>query len=583
MQSRSTIPRLTLAQLTLDGAFILASSWTVLCWIAVASGATFPTLLRLSPLVLLPLLLLRLRPQDAPAPQIFRTPGMPLPAGRLAPALVFAFVVAVCWGVILWVSVPNPDDAFYLNVIESARSATNQPLLRFDTLYGRPDLPLYSPVNKVMSHLLGVAAFARLTALPTALAYHIVLPLLFATLAVLTHALLLRRLVASLWPVALLITLILLLTWGGNVETLGNYILIRLFQGKGIFIAICSPAILLYSWQFSDHPSWRSWLLLCAANIASIGATNAAMILAPLATAIAMLAATRLQRSAVPRLVLGALATAPCFIVLLWLWLAYPLNKIAEVSTAGGLALSLGDPIRLGLTVAAPIILFALSGNQPLRKYAILTLLLVLNPLSGLALDHIAHNLAWRIAWTVPFFALVAVALTLLLAYRLTAILALVLLSAFVLAGDWPLRHSTITRYGLHTDNYGPTHGIAVRACQLTPQGGIILAPETVSQVIAMLPSPPALVGVRTHYLEVAAQSLPPAEAQWREALFRGITIGQQRFFADFASALESRPVNTVVLPQAYRQAQRFRRELLALGYTLADTVDQHEIWIKVL
>jgi hypothetical protein len=582
MRARPAISRLIASQLTLDAAFTVAAGWTLLCWVAVVLGLNLSTLLCLSPLVLLPLLALRLPYQDDITAAPFLRFGSPAtPRGRLPSALAFWFTLAVCWFAILWVSVPNPDDAFYLNVIESARSLHHQPLLRFDTLYGRPDLPLYNPVNKVMSHLLGVAAFARLTALPTATVYHIILPMLFAGLAVLAHALLLRRLIGQLWPVALLITLALLLTWGGNVETLGNYVLIRLFQGKGLFIAICSPAILLYALQFAQRPSWRTWLLLCAANIASVGATNAAMVLAPLATAMALTAATPLHRSSIPRLAAGALASAPCVTVLLCIWFAYPLGRVAETSTIGTVALSLGSPLRIGITVAAPLLILTLSGSQPLRRYAILTLLVVLNPLSGMVLDHAAHNLAWRIAWSVPFFALVAIALTLLLASRRTAIVGLALLAAFILSGDWPLRHSTITTYGFHTDLYGPYHAIALRACQRTAAGGTILAPESVSQVIAMLPDRPALVGVRTHYLDVSGQSLPPNEARWRMALFRGITIGQQKFFADFAAALEARPVETVVLPQAYRQAQRFRREFATLGYTLAETVDNHEIWIR--
>jgi len=229
--------------------------------------------------------------------------------------VVFAFLVAL-----LAISVhrPDSDDGMYINMATTAADFPDEPLLSFDGSLPDPGVALPEPAYR--SHSLEILAglFARISGLPAIAIMHIGIAFWAALLAVFAQAELQKILVPKQWLLATVFTILLLLALGETHRSYGNFAVVRIHQGKGILLTAILPLLITYAIHFMRSPSTRNWGLLLLAMIAATGISSAALVIAPVATALALVAAWGPSREATWRLLCG-LATALYPVGLAWI------------------------------------------------------------------------------------------------------------------------------------------------------------------------------------------------------------------------------------------------------------------------
>jgi hypothetical protein len=188
---------------------------------------------------------------------------------------------------------PDIDDAFYVNVAVAAADSPDQPLLRNDTMHGIDGLRLHLPVYRVHSYELANGLLAYLTGIPAIYCFHWLSAVLAALLLPLAYARLWRTLLPRLWLPATITTVLILVAVGETHRWYGNFGLVRIWQGKAIFLSVLLPLIQAYAIRFALQPKLWRWLLLVAAQIAAVGCTSSALWIAPFTTFVALVCAVR--------------------------------------------------------------------------------------------------------------------------------------------------------------------------------------------------------------------------------------------------------------------------------------------------
>ena len=219
--------------------------------------------------------------------------------------VVFAFLVAL-----LAISVhrPDSDDGMYINMATTAADFPDQPLLSFDGSLPDPGVALPEPAYRSHSIEILAGLLARVTGLPAIGILHIGIAFWAALLAVFAQAELQKILAPRQWLLATIFTILLLLALGETHRSYGNFAVVRIHQGKGILLTAILPLVITYAIHFMRLPSARNWGLLLLAIIAATGISSAALVIAPMATALALVAVWGPSREATQRLLCGLAA-----------------------------------------------------------------------------------------------------------------------------------------------------------------------------------------------------------------------------------------------------------------------------------
>jgi hypothetical protein len=251
----------------LDGCFLFAGCWTLLCWTVAFLGASFQTLLALSWLPCVAAMALLLVPgaagtgaagrfdsaadeplepatlaiaatlaalvvviyratveyalfwalavtllyaaqrrarRDPPPPATdSETPHRATAGSSNRPALFLLALCAVAVAVTLAAHRPDGDDSFYVNLVVTSLDHPTAPLLGHDGLYGEPNLPTLEPWYILKSYEPFVATISRLTGCDPKTLYYLVFPALFAILMVAATEAALRDLGGGAGPAVL--------------------------------------------------------------------------------------------------------------------------------------------------------------------------------------------------------------------------------------------------------------------------------------------------------------------------------------------------------------------------------------------
>jgi hypothetical protein len=470
-------------------------------------------------------------------------PGSVLPAPGPTRGVLWLTAWAwalICAAVAMRYARPDGDDAYFLNLSQWVADRGTFPLK--DTMLGDqvfPALSSHSPPIHSFEGLLG--AVGHLTGLSAGVVTYLVATPLLTMLCVLALAWLVSLSRIRFAPLALSAAVLFLLASGEAGAAQGNFFALRMWQGKAALASLFLPLLVAVALAYVARGGRRRQLVLALAVVCTIGASNTAVFLVPVAVAGLALGA---WVHAGARRALGVATT-----------LAYPLLCGAAVTLLAP-PRSVAPDVE-GATQALPplqgvigqhgffvvSILAIAAGWAGLRSAAARAVLVsVVLATSVAMLPPVTHVLVstaglgsviWRVWWVVPVPLLVAGlvgAVAELARRRLpTVLVPLAALAAAVAVVLLPLHEG---RWIWSPDNGArPVSPMAWKvppdaeaeakaALRVSRDGDTVLAPWDASRVLAALSVDVHPVSARAIYLN-AYVGTPSAHAQQRIELQR--------------------------------------------------------------
>ncbi len=311
---------------------------------------------------------------------------------------------------------PDADDALYLFFgllpLDQPHQAIDQamnPLLTHIGGHGRM-LTSYPAIEAVVSYWTGVD-FLQV--------HYLIVPAVAAMLSVLAYYGLFQRINGGHAALLTLMTVIILVLWGGQHRSPGNYAFVRLFQGKAMFyVVVCPYLVNLAIDVLNRRPG--SKLRLAMASITGIGLTQSAIVLVPLFFAGMALATWLVYREPLKSgrhlpfaggfalclllagamvVYLGDVPTAPPW--------GFDLRRSLHFSFGGGLLLR-GDfsSLRGAFGIASigllPLLAQGAAKHKAVMAASVGVMLVVLNPITIFLVDQITGSLVYRLQWLLP-------------------------------------------------------------------------------------------------------------------------------------------------------------------------------------
>jgi len=320
----------------------------------------------------------------------------------------------------------NFDDSLYVHAAVAAVGRPDVALLSEDTMHGLQGVPVNLPAHKVRAFELLNGAVAFATGIPPVRVFHLLVPFFGALLIPLAWAKLFRLIAPKYWLAATLITMAVYLGVGEANRWYSNFSVVRVWQGKSIFLSVMVPAIYAFGVEFAVKPTRRRGLLLFAAQTAAIGLTSSALWAAPAAAGLGLLTGAGRMRRALRIVPLGMLSGV--FVFAMAVVVRADLSRMARgmrrpdafdpgasLSTALGLVMGDGRLLGFCVLVLGCGWVFSRPGSMA-RRFAVVTsfvpLLVMLNPYTSVWVrSSITGPDYWRALWTVPVPALIALVL----------------------------------------------------------------------------------------------------------------------------------------------------------------------------
>ena len=518
------------------------------------------------------------------------------------------FVLLACAVLFLSLCVhrPHPDDSLYLSVAVDVHDHPRAQLMSRDTIHGIPGLPFLAPQHRLRTYDILVGQTARWLGIKPIAAAHLLFPSLFALVFLAAAARLLRLLLGRAWLYGLA-AVVLLLAANGDVETTyGNSGLVLLFQGRGVLVTVMVPLLAAYGLEFMSglRPAGAVWGLLFLGLAAAVSFSTNSLFIGPLAAGLSMAAAWRPDVRSSFRLAAGALTCL--FPLVLGLFLktgSVPENFYLVSAPSWRFVAERGLNKVLGWRTFMTFWLAALLGgwtflkDRPRRRWMLgFSFLFVLGCMNPALTSFWAANLTsvvsfFRLYWALPLPCFLAALLAgFAFAFdrfrreRLRAALYSVLLLAFALfvPARWTFsswNNAWISWPGLKIPR--TFYAVAEKLAESTPEGKLILAPETVAAWIPTISGHPASIGSRQMFLQQFWGRMKKEELLARRALMLYVG-GAMRVFPEeemntrFAWAVEEFRIGSVAVTRSNPWGDDIALVLRGLGFTRSPSPSRH-------
>jgi hypothetical protein len=500
----------------------------------------------------------------------------------------------------LWISRSDADDAFYVGLAAFTNGHSSVALMSQDPMHGEPNWPLIFPSYRFTSYELLMAVIAHVLGIRAMDVAYRVLPPLAAGFVVVSTCFLARELSPKRWLAIGLVTLLLGLILGECHRGAANFMFIRLFQGKAVYLSALLPLLYALVFRYArGNQSPRDILLLGCTEVAAIGISNFAMLAAPMAAGTAVFAVlVALPRSAYRRML-------PLVLVLL-----IPLPYLVYVAIFSS-GTQVGGQVESAETVWRTVF-------GPQQQYLVALLLLIgpafakdtreriwlcappflllaifLNPfLSGFISRYVTMApVYWRVTWCLPVLTYLAWSLCLVFDRVIghftirhpTAWLApLLVLLLFASARFNVLRPTNSVEW--HFAGWkvpSPELTVAQAVNRLAPANTSVAAPEAVSSIMALFEQHPRLVSVRDSYLDMLAPSIGPTGYRARKRILDFVSGRGQADAKNLSSALAQLDTSVMVLPADATSLASRRATLAENDFFLVETSGDWTIWLR--
>lgn len=493
------------------------------------------------------------------------------------------------------------DDSIYINFAVAAADQPGEPLLSKDTLHGIEGLPLSLLIYRLQSWELLIGAFSWLSGISAIKGFHFVGAALAALLLPLAYARLFRLLVPRMWPWAVAALLVVLVAAGETHRWYGNFAFVRLWQGKSILVSILLPLVAAFALEYMMRPTARRWLLLCAVQVAAVGANVTALWAAPAVALSGLVCGMQPSWRSLRHGAMGALASSyilaagamvkkgvSTFVV--------PEDAVFEFGERGDLlrnalfeVLGKGDLLLFGL-IALPLA-WALTPAGLGRRFAtglpLAVWVVLLNPYTApLIFKQVTGPAYWRLFWSLPLPLLMTLVLIspLQLKGRRGVGLSLALLLTYALFVPSFSGISRENRVLFHSRPMlkvrWPMYRLAMRLNASVDPGSYVLAPDDISMWIPTLHHHVYPLKAR-HYLNLNRFYLGEEDFEHRGAMMRYVAgEGQEGDAELFRQGLECFPLAGVCLRDS-PDAAVARTALHRAGFLMKSRKNQHEIWTR--
>lgn len=502
----------------------------------------------------------------------------------------------------LAVSRSDLDDAFYVAVAAFTSGHPSVPLLAFDPMHGDGNLPLIFPSYQFASFELLAGALAHLFGIPAMDVMYRILPPLWAVLTVFSIFLLAQEIMPKRWLMLGVMTLVLMAVLGECHRAPANFMFVRLFQGKAVYLSVVVPAIFyLMARYLSDRGTRSDLFLLGCAQLTAIGLTNFGMLAAPMAAVGALISNIPILQSGARKKLRGVLVT-----------LSIPLPYLIAVGAESNFGSSMvqipsesASDVWMGVfgshqqfLIAILLLAGPVLANDKVTRFrlAIPSLILFAIYLNPWFSDFISKNITtppvyWRVIWSFPILIFAAASICILIdrllnvkdrrSYVAILLAVIVALLAFALPSN-TFRSENI---GVLQDFAGrkiqtSDYATAEKAIQISRSMHRLLAPDEIAGVISRFESHPKLVSVRSLYLDLLAPSLGSAAYLKRRALHDFVSATSKSTDEVVRAALISLDVSTIVMPQA-NESKGVVMFLKAETYEKVEILDRYSIWHK--
>lgn len=509
----------------------------------------------------------------------------------------------VCALVVLFVHRPNTDDAVYVHIAVAAADHPASALFATDTLHGLPTPSPILDLYRAQSFELMQGALALLTRIPAIEIAHLYLPVLLGFFLPYAHARLLRWLVPGRWFWAVLLAVIFLLTVGDTIRNYSSHGLVRLVQGKTVFLSLAVPLLFAHGLEFARAPGAGRWLRLAATQVACVGLTSSAFWLAPAITGTALVAACAGRPRGVRTLLLGVASSG--YLVVLGLLLLRGVDAALlsfEVQEGELHAVALASVLGKGPTGVFSLFCL-LGGAWALADSALLRRLCAAlglgffgvfwNPfLCRWLAEHVTGaSTYWRVLWLLPLPILAACVLTAPLAWRARAIGAFTsaaLAAALFLAGPriQALSRENEAWIGRPSLKVPPdAYAAAALLSKNSRPGAFTLAPYDVCPWITTVHGHPVPLMVRPLYFKLMQGALAPEEIERRKELELIVSANapgtppRPGVAANLRAAVRDYPLESVCLDRRAASAEQARRALEDEGFAVVERTGPFEIW----
>ncbi len=320
----------------------------------------------------------------------------------------------------------NFDDSLYVHVSVASIDRPDVPLLTEDTMHGLTGVAVRLPAHKVRAFELLHGAAALVSGVEPITIFHLLTPFLGAVLIPFAWARLFRLVAPRYWFAATLAIVAIYLGVGEANRWYSNFGIVRIWQGKSIFLAAFLPAVYAFAIEFAAKPSRRRWWLLFAAQSGCIGLTSSALWAAPLAAGLGLITGLGRLRDGGRTLVAGVAASS--FVIATALVVRSDIATMARglrvarvpdpgriLSEAMTLVLGNGRMLVVSIVVLGCGWVFSPRGSMA-RRFAVVMsavpLLIMLNPYAvGIVRGNTTGPDYWRIFWAIPLPALIALVL----------------------------------------------------------------------------------------------------------------------------------------------------------------------------
>ena len=503
----------------------------------------------------------------------------------------------------LWVCRSDADDAFYIGIAAFAHSHPVEPLLRVDPMHEEHGWPLIFPSYRFSSYELLAAGFARVLGVPAMDIMYRLLPPFAAGLVVVAMFLLAQQLSPRRWLMLGLSALALGIVLGECHRGPANFLFVRLFQGKAIYLSALLPLIYVQTFRCAMVDRWaRELMLLGCALVASIGMSNFGMLAAPMAGATALFSVV-LQSRSIPWPRILAIATTLLIPIPYLLAVAFAMHDNSGIFDMGSESAAavwtnvFGQRQQYFVAMLMLVGPAFVRGNRSRIWLAAPSLILLAVFLNPWLADFIARYVTtppvyWRVTWCFPVLVYLAWSLCAIVARAMEAPrivnLAVWVAAVGAVLAVFCLPYNVLRPgNGVHWQFAGrkvPSVELRVaeRISKPIAPGARILAPESISSIVAMFEQHAPLVGVREMYLQLLAPAMGDASYQYRKLLlnFASGSINDDAQLRKVPGALNALAVGTVVTTGGVvGRPGPINSVLLASDFTPTESIGSYIIW----